>query len=181
MSAGNPLIQPSGLRGLGRGGKTYHLCHKEQKKEEPNPKAEQLSAMPLRHQSPVKEVIRKLKASYCETGLRGNEPWLFRMGGAVKEKRSGFQGLKSRACPSGNHGGGRWLGRLLCEPLNVILGNSFTTLAPALSWLLCPGGARGCLVTLGWPRYPRQRKTQERAAEWHPVLPTVCPWTAASL
>lgn len=46
-----------------RGKKTYHLCHKEQKKEELNPKAEQLSAMQLRHQSPVRNFIRKLKAT----------------------------------------------------------------------------------------------------------------------
>lgn len=51
--------KPQGLRGK----KTYHLCHKEQKKEELNPKAEQLSAMQLRHQSPVRNFIRKLKAA----------------------------------------------------------------------------------------------------------------------
>lgn len=51
--------RPQGLQGK----KTYHLCHKEQKKEELNPKAEQLSAVQLRHQSPVRDFIRKLKGT----------------------------------------------------------------------------------------------------------------------
>lgn len=62
LSAGSPLIKPRSLRGFG-GKRPTTSATKNKKKEELNPKAEQLSAMQLRHQSPVRNFIRKLKAT----------------------------------------------------------------------------------------------------------------------
>lgn len=63
--------------------KTYHLCHKEQKKEELNPKAEQPSAMQLGHQSPVRNFIRKLKATFAV--WNGGRPGSAELGGQLGE------------------------------------------------------------------------------------------------
>lgn len=56
--------QPQGLQRK----KDLPPLPQRKKKEELNPKAEQLSAMQLRHQSPVRDFMRKLKASVAMRG-----------------------------------------------------------------------------------------------------------------
>lgn len=137
--SGQPPPKAQRPQGLGARGEDLPPLPQRTKKGRTKPQSGTTFSSAIETSKPCERVHKKTKSnSYCETGLRGNEPWLFRMGGAVMEKCSRFQGLKSRAYPSGNQWG-RWLGWLLCEPLNVILGNSLPPWPRALSWLLRPG------------------------------------------